>query len=137
MDKIIAGGIDESKPSFTVTTEAAALLTIGAGECAIYVGTGVKDINNQRAVSALEELEHVLREAQYPVGALAVNYAVGTPPSRAGYAAANAAAIPAQTEDEVVIAYGATFYDAGNSSNIGNLIRRLVEVYQEQVLKLN
>ena len=49
----------------------------------------------------------------------------------------NGAAIPALTEDDAVVAYGANFYDAGNSVNIGAIIDRAIEVFQEQILKFN
>jgi flagellar biosynthesis/type III secretory pathway ATPase len=137
VDKVTVSNIADSKPSFVVSAEAAATLTIGAGELAIYMGTNVKDINNQRVVSAFKDLRDRFREAEYPVGPLAANISSGEPPSAEGYAVSNAATIPALTEDDAVIAYGATFYDAGNSSNIGNIIDRAIEVFREQILNTN
>ena len=137
MDKITVGSIADSKPSMVVSVQAAAAITVGAGELVVAVGTNVKDINNQRVTSALEVLREKLREAQYPVGPLAVNFVSGAPPSAEGYAVANAAAIPVLTEDDAVIGYGATFYEAGNSENIGSIIRRAPDLFQEQILKLN
>ena len=137
MDKVTVSSIADSKPGFVVSVQAAAAITVGAGELIIAMGTNVKDINNQRVVSAFIDLRDRLREAEYPVGPLAVNFASGAPPSAEGYAVANAAAIPVLTEDDAIIGYGATFYEAGNSSNIGNIIDRAIEVFQELVLKLN
>lgn len=137
MDKITSDSIANSKPSFVVAVEAAATLTIGAGEIGIFMGTNVKDINNQRVVSAFIDLRDRLREAEYPVGPLAVNFVSGAPPSAEGYAVANAATIPALTEDDAVIAYGATFYPAGNSGNYSNHIDRLIEKFQEDLLPFN
>jgi len=134
VDKIVASNIADSKPSFTVSTEAAATLTIGAGELGIFMGINVKAINNQRVVSAFIDLRDRLREAEYPVGPLAVNFVSGTPPSAEGYAVGNALAIPVLTEDDAVIAYGAAFYPAGNSGNYSNKIDRLIERFQEDLL---
>jgi len=137
VDKITSDNIANSKPSFVVAVEAAATLTIGAGEIGIFMGTNVKDINNQRVVTAFENLRDRLRENDFPVGPLAVNFVSGTPPSAEGYAVGNALAIPALTEDDAVIAYGATFYEAGNSGNYLNHINRLMERFQEDLLPFN
>ena len=136
MDKVAVGSIADSKPSFVVSVQAAAALTVGAGELVIAIGTNVKDINNTRVLSALQLLQDHLKEGNYPQGPLQFTGAFSTPPTH-GTTALNAAAIPAFTEDEVVIAYDLAFYDAGNSSNIGNIITRAIEVYQEQVAKFN
>lgn len=137
MDKITAASIAESKPSFVVTTEAAATLTLGAGEIGIFVGTNVKDTNNQRVVTALEELVELLRENQFPTGVNGLNLATGTPPGKTGYAVTDVAAIPALTEDEVVIGYGNSFYPDGNSTNLSAFFKSLIELFQERILKLN
>ncbi len=137
MDKVTVSSIADSKPSFVVSAEAAATLTVGAGELMIAMGTNVKDTNNQRVISAFVDLRDRLRENDYPVGPLADNRASGEPPSATGYIVANSTGIPALTEDDAIIAYGATFYDAGNSSNIGNIIDRAIEVFREQVLNTN
>ncbi len=81
MDKITSDSIANSKPSFVVAVEAAATLTIGAGEIGIFMGTNVKDINNQRVVSAFKDLRDRIREAEYPVGPGAVTFVTGTPPA--------------------------------------------------------
>jgi len=137
VDKITAASIAESKPSFVVTTEAAATLTLGAGEIGIFVGTNVKDTNNQRVVTALEELVELLRENQFPTGVNGLNLATGTPPGKTGYAVTDVAAIPALTEDEVVIGYGNSFYPDGNSTNLSAFFKSLIELFQERILKLN
>jgi len=139
VDKITVGSIADSKPSMVVSTQAAAALTVGAGELVVAVGTNIKDINNQRAVSGIKFAKDALQEAQYPVGAAQFNVVTGEPPSlHSTYVITNPATIGVlHTEDEVVIAYDQAFYSAGNSSNIGNIIDRAIEVYQEQVLKLN
>ena len=128
MDKVTVSSIADSKPSMVVSTEAAALLTVGAGELMIAMGVNIKNANNQDVVTAFQDLKD---------GALAVNYASGTPPNRAGYLVGNGLTIPALTEDDAVVAYGANFYDAGNSVNIGAIIDRAIEVFQEQILKFN
>lgn len=137
MDKITVNGIADSKPSMVVSVEAAGAITVGAGQLVLAVGTNVKDTNNQRVTTALEQLRERIREAQYPNGPAAVTYASGTPPSAEGYAVANAASIPALTEDDAVIAYDTGFYPAGNSENIGSVIKRAAELFQEAILKLN
>lgn len=134
MDKITSDSIANSKPSFVTAVEAAGALTIGAGEIGIFMGTNVKGINNQRVVTALENLRDRLREAEFPVGPGAVTFVTGTPPSREGYVVGEGAAIPALTEDDAVIAYGNTFYPAGNSGNYLNVINRLTEKFQEDLL---
>ena len=149
MDKITVSGIADSKPSMVVAVEAAGAITVGAGELIIAVGDNVKADHtvlapgvapvgsNQRAATALEVLREKLREAQYPNGPLAVTFVSGAPPNAEGYAVANAAAVPALTEDDAVIAYDTGFYPAGNSENIGSVIRRAAELFQEAILKLN
>ena len=134
MDKITTDSVANSKPSFVVAVEAAAALTIGAGELGIFMGVNVKAINNQRVVTALENLRDRLKESDFPVGPGAVTFVTGTPPSREGYVVGDGAAIPALTEDDAVIAYGNAFYPAGNSSNYLNLINRLTERFQEDLL---
>ncbi len=134
MDKITSDSIANSKPSFVVAVEAAATLTIGAGEIGIFMGVNVKAINNQRVVTAFENLRDRLREAEFPVGPGAVTFVTGTPPSREGYVVGEGAAIPALTEDDAVIAYGINFYPAGNSGNYLNHINRLIERFQEDLL---
>lgn len=134
MDKITTDSVANSKPSFVVATEAAATLTIGAGELGIFMGVNVKGINNQRVLTAFENLRDRLRESNFPVGPGAVTFVTGTPPSREGYVVGEGAAIPALTEDDAVIAYGDSFFPAGNSSNYLNLINRLTERFQEDLL---
>lgn len=137
MDKITVANIDESKAAHVIATEAAATLSIGDGQLGIFIGTGVKAINNQRCVSALIQLRDALRESIFPDGAAADNFAFVTPPDgKPGITVGNAAAIPVLTEDEVVIAYGNAFYPEGNSSLFTNHINRLIETFQEKVLKL-
>ena len=137
MDKVAVGDIADSKPSFVVSVEAAASLTVGAGELVIAVGTNIKDINNQRVVSGLKLARDHLRESQYPVGPLAFTVLTSTPPDHATVLT-NVAAIGAgHTEDEVVIAYDSAFFSAGNSTTFLNIINRAIEVFQEQILKLN
>lgn len=134
MDKITTDSIANSKPSFVVAIEAAATLTIGAGELGIFMGDNVKAVNNQRVVTAFEGLRDRLKEANFPVGPGVVTFVTGTPPSATGYVVGEGAAIPALTEDDAVIAYGNTFYPAGNSSNYLNTINRLIERFQEDLL---
>ncbi len=134
MDKITSDSIANSKPSFVVAVEAAGALTIGAGEIGIFMGDNVKAINNQRVVTAFENLRDRLREADYPVGPGAVTFVTGTPPSREGYVVGEGASIPVLTEDDAAIAYGINFYPAGNSSNYSNTIDRLIERFQEDLL---
>ncbi len=149
MDKITVGSIADSKPSMTVSVQAAGAITVGAGELVVAVGDNVKADhtilvpgtapvgNNKRVTSALEVLREKLREAQYPVGPGQVTFVTGTPPSAEGYVVGEGAAIPALTEDDAVIAYDTAFYPAGNSENIGSVIRRAAELFQEAILKLN
>jgi hypothetical protein len=134
VDKIISDSIANSKPSFTVTTEAAGAPTVGAGEIAIFMGDNVKGVNNQRVVSAFIDLRDRLNEVDFPVGPGAVTFVTGTPPSAEGYAVGEGASIPALTEDDAAIAYGNAFYPAGNSSNYGNHIDRMIERFQEDLL---
>jgi len=137
VDKIAVGSIADSKPSFTVSVQAAAALTVGAGELVIAVGTNVKDINNTRVISGLQLLRDHLRESEYPVGPLAFTVNTGTPPDHATTLTNVAAIGVGHTEDEIVIAYDSAFYSAGNSSNIGNQIDRAIEVFREQILNTN
>ena len=137
MDKVTVGSIADSKPSMVVSTQVAATPTIGAGELAIWAGTDVRDNNQIKVLSALRRLRDHLRENQFPVGALAINMAHFTPDNGA-ILSGNFATFPGgMTEADVMIAYGATFYDAGNSTNFLDIINRAIEVYQEQILKLN
>jgi len=137
VDKVAVGNIADSKPSFVVSVQAAAALTVGAGELVIAAGTNIKDINNQRVVSGLKLLRDHLREDQYPVGPLAFTIITGTPPDHATVLVNLAAIGVAHTEDEIVIAYDSAFFSAGNSTTFLNIINRAIEVFQEQILKLN
>ena len=135
MDKVTVSSIADSKPSMVVSVEAAGAITVGAGELVIAMGTNVRDTNNQRCVTALDALRDRLKEANYPVGQVTISS--GEPPNLEAFAVTDAAAIPALTEDDAVIAYDAAFYNAGNSTNIGAIITRAIEVYQEQILKFS
>lgn len=149
MDKITTDSIANSKPSFVVAVEAAGALTIGAGELGIFMGDnvaadhtvltpGVAPIgSNQRVITAFENLRDRLKEANFPVGPGVVTFVTGTPPSAAGYTVGEGASIPVLTEDDAAIAYGNTFYPAGNSSNYLNMINRLIERFQEDLLPFN
>jgi len=137
VDKITAASIADTKPNFTVAVQAAATLTLAPGEIGIFVGTNVKDISNQRAVSALDHIRDHIRESQYPQGPLALTGSFFTPPTKFPTDALNAATFPAFTENEVVIAYDENFYPDGNSTNFGAMIQSLIEVYQERILKFN
>ena len=97
----------------------------------------MKDTNNQRVVSALQELAEILRENQYPTGVNGLNLATMTPPGKTGAAITDVAAIPALTEDEVLIGYGNSFYPDGNSTNFGAMLTSMIEYFQERILKLN
>ena len=134
--KITVGNVDEGKPSHVVATQAAATLSIGDGELGIFVGTNVVAANNQRCVTALKQLRDALRENLFPDGAAADNYAYMTPPGKDGITIGNGIAIPALTEGDVCIAYGGTFYAESNSHFFSAHIDRLIETFQEQVLKL-
>lgn len=134
--KITVGNVDEGKPSHVVATQAAATITIADGELGIVVGTGVVAVNNQRAISALVQLRDALRENLFPDGAAADNYAYMTPPGKDSITIGNGVGIPALTEDDVAIVYGGLFYDQGNSHLFSAHIDRLIETFQEQVLKL-
>jgi len=120
-----------------VATEAAATLTIGDGELGIFIGTTVVGVNNQRCVSALVQLRDALREANFPDGALADNFAHVDPlAGKEAIVVGNAAAIPVLAETDVAIAYGGTFENPGNSQTFVGHIDRLIETFQEQILKL-
>lgn len=137
MHKITVASRYDSKPSHTVATEAAITLNIGDGELGIFIGTNVVAINNTRCISALVQLRDALKEANFPDGALANNFAHVTPPDgKPGVTVGNAVALPVLTEDEVVIAYGGTFENPGNSQTFVGHIDRLIETFQEQILKL-
>jgi len=136
VDKITVANIDEGKPDHVVAAEAAATLSVLDGQLGIFIGTGVKAVNQTRCISALHQLRDALRENLFPDGAAADNYAYVTPPDgKPGVTVGNAAAIPALTEDEVCIAYGGTFYSEGNSHLFAAHIDRLIETFQEQILK--
>jgi hypothetical protein len=149
VDKITSDSIANSKPSFVVAVEAAATLTIGAGEIGIFMGDnvaadhtvlapGVAPIgNNQRVVTAFENLRDRLKEGNFPVGPGAVTFVTGTPPSSEGYTVGEGAGIPALTEDDAAIAFGDGFYPAGNSGNYLNHINRMIERFQEDLLPFN
>ena len=135
--KITIGSRFDSKSGHVVATQAAATLTIGDGELGIFIGTAVVAINNQRCISALTQLRDALKEANFPDGAAADNFAHVTPPDgKPGVTVGNAIAIPVLTESEVVIAYGGTFENPGNSQTFIGHIDRLIETFQERVLKL-
>jgi hypothetical protein len=101
----------------------------------LAVGTNAAADNQQEIVSALEAAREKMREAQYPNGPLAVTYVTGNVPHSTLDAAANAAAIPALTEDDYVIAFDTGFFAGGSGTVIGNQFRRAAERYLELVLK--
>jgi hypothetical protein len=135
VDKITVARVGDSKPSFTLSVEAAATITVPAGGLVLAVGTNAAADNQQEIVSALEAAREKMREAQYPNGPLAVTYVTGNVPHSTLDAAANAAAIPALTEDDYVIAFDTGFFAGGSGTVIGNQFRRAAERYLELVLK--
>lgn len=137
MHKIVSNNIDHTKVDYIVSTQAAATLTIGDTELGIFVGTAVVAINNQRCISALVQLRDALKEANFPDGAAADNFAHVTPPDgKQGVTVGNAVAIPVLTESEIVIAYGGLYASPGRSQIFIGHINRMIEVFQEQILKL-
>jgi len=134
--KITVTNIDKGKPDHVVATQAAATLSIGDGELGIFIGTTVVGVNNQRCISTLQDLRDALRENLFPDGAAADNFAHVDPlAGKAAIVVGNAAAIPVLAETDVCIAYGGTFYDEGNSVLFTSHINRLIETFQEQILK--
>jgi hypothetical protein len=137
VDKITVGSIADSKPSFTVGTQVPATPTLGAGEFALWVGTNVRDLNLSMVISGINHLAAHFREDGWPVGPLALNIGFYDPLTHT-HTFLNSATFPGGiSEDDIMLAYEEAFYDAGNSNNFGNLITRVIEVYQEQIAKLN
>ncbi len=136
-NKVIVGSKADSKAAHVVSTESAGAPTIGAGELGIYIGTDVVATNNQRCISALQQLRDALREANFPVGPQNVNFAHVIPPDgKQGITIDNATVVPGLTELHVVIGYGNAFESAGNSQTFVGHIDRLIETFQEKILKL-
>jgi hypothetical protein len=136
--KIISSGIDQTKPNFVVDVQAAASITLGAGNIAIYIGTTALGRNISECVSALQNCRDALREAQYPDGTLAFDSAKMVDVPEGAIVIANGAAVPLDTtENGVLIAYHNDFYEAGNSTKYTNVINRMIETFLERVVKAN
>jgi len=135
--KITITNEDEGKASHVVATQAAATLTIGAGELGIFIGTDAVAANNQQCVSALHQLKDKLREVAggfNSIGGAVISAERAVPGGAIGLVAG--AGVPVLTEDDACIAYSNTFYPAGNTQIFIGLIDRMIETFQEKVLKL-
>jgi len=144
MDKVLIQGMSLAKVNYAVSVQPAATITIGGSSFLIAVGTNVKDISNQRVVTALYNLIGVFREAQWPAIVTPNRaFAVITPPNKTGVSVQIVAtSLPPFTENDVVMAYGDNFFltgttHGGNSTIYNEHARRMIERLQEDVLKFN
>lgn len=91
-----------------VTTPVAGLLAPGASECVFWVGANVIQLD---AVVGIDECSDALRELMTPGAA----YGATMPGGGASSSVVVAAGAPTVTDDDVAIAYGASFNVAGTS----------------------
>lgn len=137
MDKIIIPDRAAAKASMTVTTEAAATLSIATSEVILAIGTNVRDAIQLRGINAIGSIADALREAGYPQ-LNEVTWGVSTPPGNISIGSDTLLNnLPAFTEDQVVVAYHAAFYQPFNSHVYDTIIRKALELYMEEIAKVN
>lgn len=139
MDKIIIPDRAAAKANMTVTTEAAATLSIAVGQLIIAVGTNVRDAIQLRGINAIGTVKDALREQQGSYPHLnEVTWGVSTPPGPVTVGSdTQLNNLPAFTEDQVVIAYDDGFYPPFNSHVYDTMINKALELYMEDVAKIN
>jgi hypothetical protein len=139
VDKIIIPDRAAAKANMTVTTEAAATLSIATSEVILAIGTNVRDAIQLRGINAIGSIADALREAGYPqLGAPSITWGVSTPPGNVTIGSDTLLNnLPAFTEDQVVIAYDSGFYPPFNSHVYDTIIRKALELYMEDVAKIN
>lgn len=124
-----------------ITQAAKALTGIGsgfaaaAGELIVTVGDNLfTDIKRKELDIAIQQISDVLREAQWPDGALATDYGylLATPDVKGSVVVGSIAAIADDTftEDSVAITYNG-FADAGSSLNYGNAVDSIRDFIRE------
>lgn len=139
MDKIIIPDRAAAKANMTVTTEAAATLSIASGEVIIAIGTNIRDKYQIRGINGIGAVRDFLRERQHSYPQVnEVNWAVAIPPGGATFGSDTLLNnLPAFTEDQVVIAYHIAFYQPFNSHVYDTIIGKALELYMEEIAKVN
>ena len=139
MDKIIVPSRAAAKADMTVTTEAAATLSIAVNQLIIAIGTNVRDAIQLRGINGIGTVRDALREQQGSYPHLnEVTWGVATPPGPASIGSdTQLNNLPIFTEDQVVIAYDDGFYPPFNSHVYDTIIGKALELYMEEVAKIN
>jgi hypothetical protein len=100
--------INDVVKDMVVTDPAAGLLAPGASECVFWIGANVVQVD---AVVGIEECSDALREVGTPGAA----YGAEMPGGGASSNVVVAAGAPTVTDDDVAVAYGASFNVDGTS----------------------
>lgn len=142
MDKIIIPDRAAAKANMTVTTEAAATLSIAVNQLIIAIGTNVRDAIQLRGINGIATVADALREQQGSYPHLnEVTWGVLTPPGNTDQVTVGSDTqlnnLPVFTEDQVVIAYDDGFYPPFNSHIYDTLIDKALELYMEEIAKVN
>lgn len=139
MDKIIIPDRAAAKYNMTVTTEAAATLSIAVNQLIIAIGTNIRDAIQLRGINGIGAVRDALREQQGGFPHLnEVTWGVATPPGPVTVGSdTQLNNLPVFTEDQVVIAYDDGFYPPFNSHVYETLINKALELYMEEVAKVN
>jgi hypothetical protein len=125
-----------SKSSWQIRL-AAATLSVAAGEVILAIGTNIRDDIQIRGINGIGAVADALREAGYP-HLNEVTWGVATPPGNIVLGSDTLLNnLPAFTEDQVVIAYDDGFYPPFNSHVYDTIIRKALELYMEDVAKIN
>jgi hypothetical protein len=137
VDKIIVPDRAAAKANMTVTTEAAATLSIAVGQLIIAIGTNIRDDIQIRGINGIGAVADALREAGYP-HLNEVTWGVATPPGNLSIGSdTQLNNLPVFTEDQVVVAYDDGFYPPFNSHVYDTLVRKALELYMEEIAKVN
>lgn len=126
----------QTKPDYTQATETAAALVVLAGEVKIWVGT--TPTNQVHIVEGLKQCANVLRDTGFPDPASGDEVIARLVPGAGSpnVTVTNQTALPTFLETQVVILIGAAFAKDSASQAFYGHIKRLIEKYQEDVLKL-
>lgn len=139
MDKIIVPNRAAAKSDMTLTTEAAATLSIAVGQLIIAVGTNLRDTMQLEGINGVGQVRDALREQQGSYPHLnEVTWGVVTPTGPVSVGSdTQLNNLPVFTEDQVVIAYDDGFYPPFNSHVYDSIIGKALELYMEEVAKIN
>lgn len=136
-EQVLSGNQNDSKHQMVQSAVLAGAVAIGADELLVWIGSNVQ--NQVEIIEALNRCRDALREAGYPKPGIGDEVVALTQPGAAKSLATvtNQAALPAITEDDVLVGYGNGYSPVGADSSrlYDDRINAAIDKLLEDVLK--